>query len=88
MLSNTCLAPSIDTSRSGEEIASLVESSTISSKEQEKSIEEVRTGISQISVVTQDNTATSEQSAAAAQELASQAEVFYSSVSDFKLRNE
>ncbi len=71
-----------------EEIASLVESSTISSKEQEKSIEEVRTGISQISVVTQDNTATSEQSAAAAQELASQAEVFYSSVSDFKLRNE
>ncbi len=71
-----------------EEIANLVESSTISSREQEKSIEEVRAGISQISIVTQENTATSEQSAAASQELASQAEVFYSSVSDFKLRNE
>ncbi|WP_250278614.1 methyl-accepting chemotaxis protein [[Clostridium] colinum] len=70
-----------------EEISALVDASTIASKEQEKSIEEVTTGISQIATVTQTNTATSEESAAAAQELASQAEVFYSSVSDFKLKN-
>ena len=70
-----------------EEISNLVNASTVSSKEQEKSIEEVTTGIAQIATVTQNNTATSEQSAAASQELASQAEVFYSSVSDFKLRN-
>ena len=70
-----------------EEISSLVNASTLSSKEQEKSIEEVTIGISQISTVTQTNTATSEESAAASQELASQAEVFYSSVSDFKLKD-
>lgn len=69
-----------------EEIASLVDASAKSSKEQEKSIEEVTTGISQIATVTQSNTATSEESAAASQELASQAEVFYSSVSEFKLK--
>ncbi len=69
-----------------EEISILVNASTLSSKEQEKSIEEVTVGIAQISTVTQNNTATSEESAAASEELASQAEVFYSSVSDFKLK--
>ena len=46
------------------------------------------TAISQIANVTQNNTATSEESAAAAEELASQAEVFYASVADFKLKND
>ena len=69
-----------------EEISSLVDSSTKSSKEQEKSIEEVTLGIAQIATVTQSNTASSEETAAASQELASQAEIFYSSVSDFKLK--
>lgn len=71
-----------------EEISSLVDASTNSSREQESSIQDIREGISQISSVTQNNTATSEESAAASEELASQAEVFYSSVSDFKLKND
>lgn len=70
-----------------EQIATLVNSCAISSKEQEVSIEEVLQSITQISSVTQDNTATSEESAAASEQLASQAEVFYDSVADFKLKN-
>ncbi len=70
-----------------EEISSLINSCAMSSKEQEKSIEQITIGIDQISVVTQTNTATSEESAAAAEELSSQADVFYASVSDFKLRD-
>ncbi len=71
-----------------EEIASLTSSCAISSKEQEKSIDQIIDGISQISTVTQNNTATSEESAAASEELASQAEVFFSSVSNFKLKSD
>ena len=71
-----------------EEIANLTSSCAISSKEQELSIEQITDAISQISTVTQNNTATSEESAAASQELASQAEVFFSSVSDFKLKSD
>ena len=71
-----------------EEISSLINSCAISSKEQEKSIEDVTIGINQIAKVTQTNTATSEETAAAAQELASQAEVFYASVADFKLKKD
>ena len=69
-----------------EEIAKLIDISTKSSIEQEKSIEGINRSILDISSVTQNNTATSEESAASAQELASQAEIFYSSVSDFKLK--
>ena len=71
-----------------EEISKLVDASTRSSKEQEKSIEEVTIGVAQIANVTQSNTATSEESAAASEQLANQAEIFYSSVSDFKLKDE
>ncbi len=71
-----------------EEISNLTSSCATSSKEQEKSIEEVTIGIEQIATVTQNNTATSEESAASSDELSNQAEIFYSSVSDFKLRNE
>ena len=69
-----------------EEISHLVDLSTVSSKEQEKSIKEIKEDVYQISNVTQTNTATSEEAAAASQELASQAEIFYSTVSDFKLK--
>ncbi len=71
-----------------EAISNLVDSCAKSSLEQEKSISEVTEAISQIASVTQNNTATSEESAAASQELASQAEVFYASVADFKLKND
>ena len=70
-----------------ESISELVESCAKSSVNQEKAIYEVTEAIGQISTVTQNNTATSEESAAAAEELASQAEVFYASVADFKLKN-
>ncbi len=71
-----------------EEISNLINSCAIASKEQEKSIDQITIGINQISTVTQTNTATSEESAASSDELSNQAEIFYSSVSDFKLRNE
>lgn len=71
-----------------ESISELVESCAKSSVNQEKAIYEVTEAIEQISTVTQNNTATSEESAAAAEELASQAEVFYGSVADFKLKND
>ncbi len=69
-----------------EDISELVETCAKSSNEQEKSIAQITDAISQIATVTQNNTATSEESAAAAEELASQAEVFYASVADFKLK--
>ena len=71
-----------------EAISNLVHSCAESSLGQEKSIKEVISAIGQISSVTQNNTATSEETAAASQELASQAEVFYASVADFKLRKD
>lgn len=70
-----------------EEISSLVNSSAISSNRQENSINEMMNSINQISGVTQTNSATSQESAAASEELANEAEVFYSSVVDFKLKD-
>ncbi len=71
-----------------ESISTLVECCAKSSNEQEKSIGEIMEGIEQIAKVVQVNTSTSEESAAASQELAGQAEVFYASVSDFKLKKD
>ena len=70
-----------------ESISSLIDSYAKSSLEQENLLNEVIQAIDQIYNVTQVNTATSEESAAASQELASQAEVFYTSVADFKLKD-
>ena len=70
-----------------EDIYGLIESCANSSNEQEESISQIMEGIEQISNVTQVNASTSEESAAASEELASQAEIFYASVSDFKLKN-
>ncbi len=71
-----------------EDISGLIEACAKSSNEQQISITQVIEGIDQISNVTQVNTATSEESAAASEELASQAQVFYASVSDFKLKED
>ena len=71
-----------------EQISSLVDSSTKSSKEQEKAIDEVNLGIFEISKVTQNNTSSSEELAAASEALSNQVDIFYSSVSDFKLKEE
>ena len=71
-----------------ESISSLVDACAKSSNEQEMSISQVVQGIEQIFNITQTNRATSEGSAAASEELASQAEVFHTSVSDFKLKDD
>ena len=63
------------------EIASL-------SKGQAMGIEEINSGVSQIDSVTQSNTANAEESAAAAEELSSQAEYLQQMISRFKLRED
>lgn len=68
------------------EISTLVDRITQSSVEQSLGLSQINTGVEQIANVTQANTATSEEEAAAAQELSSQAEVFRNMVSRFKLR--
>ena len=69
-----------------DEISILINSCAVSSRNQEKSIEQIIIGIKQIASVTQENTATSEQSEAAAEHISTQADIFYSSVSEFKLK--
>ena len=69
-----------------EQISNLVNKANISSSNQEKAINGIVISVNEISSVTQTNTAVSEETAATSQELASQAEVFYSSVADFKLK--
>ena len=69
-----------------EDISKLVENCANAANEQEHFINEINTSVSEIAVVTKNNTTISEKSAAAAEELSSQAEVFFASVSDFKLK--
>ena len=57
------------------------------SKEQENAITNIKESISQISTVVHSNTATSEESAAASEELASQAQILKSLTGQFKLKN-
>ena len=71
-----------------EQIANLVSSSNLSSKAQEQSIKEARLGIEEIAKVTESNNKTSQESAMASEELATQSEIFYSSVSEFKLKED
>ena len=58
------------------------------SKEQATTIIQINQGIDQISSVVQTNAATAEQSAAASEELSSQATILQSLISKFKLKNE
>lgn len=69
-----------------EKISDLSNSVAKDSKEQNKSISEINIGINQIANVVSNNTATSEESAAASQELASQSAVFKEMVSEFNLK--
>jgi methyl-accepting chemotaxis protein len=56
------------------------------SKEQSESISYITNGINEISKVVQDNSATSEECAAASQELSSQAEMLKQLISFFRLK--
>ncbi|WP_289301227.1 methyl-accepting chemotaxis protein [Sporofaciens musculi] len=71
---------------SSEESAKLVQDISKASQDQAASIAQVTQGIDQISSVVHTNSATSEQSAAASQELSSQAQILMSLVKQFKIR--
>jgi len=68
-------------------ISDLVMGVSAASTEQADAIRQISDGITQISFVTQANTATSEETAASSQELQSQAELFKSMVAQFKLKS-
>ncbi|MGE5329413.1 MAG: methyl-accepting chemotaxis protein [Deltaproteobacteria bacterium] len=66
--------------------AALVADIASASNEQATGIAQINTGITQVSNVTQSNTATAEESAAASEELSSQAIVMKDKVSEFKVK--
>lgn len=70
-----------------EKAAALVESIAHASNEQATGIIQINKGIEQVSGVVQNNSATAEQSAAASEELSSQAELLKEMVGKFQLRN-
>lgn len=72
----------------GHQITASVQQIAEASSEQATSIEQVTQGVDQISNVIQTNTATSEEAAAASQELASEAHLMKDLVAKFKLRSE
>ena len=68
------------------QVAGVITEITRSSGEQSHSIEQVMTGLSQVTEVVQNNSATAEESAAAAEELSSQSELLRESTRVFKLK--
>jgi methyl-accepting chemotaxis protein len=68
------------------EVADIVARIYEASERQAESVRNISLGISQIAQVVQSNSATSEQSAAASEELNSQAEVLQQMISMFKIR--
>lgn len=68
--------------------AEIVENIAKSSQEQATAISQVNEGIYQISQVTQSNTATAEESAAASEEMTSQAQLLKEMVDRFKLKHQ
>ena len=69
------------------EVTALVNKISVASAEQATSINQVTMGVEQISSVVQTNSATAEESAAASEELSSQAVMLKGLVSQFNLRN-
>ena len=72
---------------STEKIIKIVDSITKDSQEQSNSLSQAAQGIDQIAGVVQTNSATSEQSAAASEELSAQARTMKQLVAQFKLKN-
>jgi methyl-accepting chemotaxis protein len=68
------------------EVAQIVSDISVASTNQATAITQINEGINQISIVTQGNTATAEESAAASEEMTSQAQVLEEMVDRFKLR--
>lgn len=70
-----------------DEMSKLIDGIADSTKQQDANTEEITRGIDQISTVVQTNVATAEESAAASEELSSQAAMLRELVSRFRLRN-
>ena len=70
-----------------EELAEMAAGSAEASKSQAQMLGEVETGIEQISIVVQSNSASAEQTSAISEELSAQAEAFKEMVEKFKLRD-
>ncbi|MCL2399301.1 MAG: hypothetical protein FWC91_06105 [Defluviitaleaceae bacterium] len=66
-------------------VLEIINSISASSKEQAEAITQISTGLSQISQIAQNNSIVSEETAAASQELNSQAELLKQLVAYFKL---
>lgn len=77
----------VETSASAEKAVSSIGEISEGSKHQAESAKQVSLGIDQISSVIQTNSATAQQSAAASEELSSQAAMLKNLVSTFKLKN-
>jgi len=68
-----------------DEVLQIINSISSSSKEQAEAVGQISTGLGQIAIVVQNNSAVSEETAAASEELNSQAEILQELVSYFKL---
>ncbi len=69
-------------------VAEVLEEIAAASKEQAQGIEQIAEGLGQVDDVTQSNTASAEQSAAASEELAAQAQELQRAIATFRLREE
>lgn len=78
----------VDVVEGAQEITRLIAEISLASALQTESISEIRMGVEQISAVVHTNSATSEESAAASEELSGQAEMMESLTSQFQLRAE
>jgi len=71
--------------KNANDVSALISNISVASKEQAESISQISDGLGEISKVTQSNSAVSEETAAASQELNSQAELLQQLVAYFKL---
>ncbi len=67
-------------------VSSLIEGISVASKEQTLALEQINSGVNQISTVTQMNSATAEESASASEEMSSQANLLRDKIAEFNLR--
>ncbi len=74
-------------SRATKDVVTLIDQIAQASEEQANAIVQIDQGIEQISTVVQANAATSEESAAASEELSDQAVILYDLIKSFKLNN-
>lgn len=85
-LVNTTAASVLQVVEHAKDVANKVDQISIASNQQSRSLSQVKEGIEQISNVVQTNSATAEESAAASEELSSQAATMRTLVEKFKLK--